>query len=137
MRLPVIAAILASLATPAVAFEMPPRKPGLWELKMIMQGQTSPMQTFQHCIDAATDKQMSAMATGMTSQCAKQDVKQAGNTITVDSVCDMGLGKMASQAVITGDFSSAYTMTIHSKREGGPSIPGITTSETRRSIGRG
>ena len=125
MRLRAILPLLF-IASPAFAFDMPPRKPGLWELKMMLEGRSSPMQTFQHCIDAATDKQMNTMGAGITAnQCSKQDVKQSGNTITVDSVCDLGMGKQTSHAVITGDFNAAYTMKIEFKRDGGPAVPGM------------
>jgi hypothetical protein len=125
MRLRAILPLLF-LASPALALDMPPRKPGLWELKMLLEGRSTPMQTFQHCIDAATDKQMNTMGAGMRAdQCSKQDVKQSGNTITVDSVCDFGMGKQTSHAVVTGDFNAAYTVKVDSKREGGPAVPGM------------
>jgi hypothetical protein len=49
MRLPILAAAFI-VSTPALAAEMPARKPGLWELKMVMDGGPMPAQTFQHCI---------------------------------------------------------------------------------------
>ena len=55
MRL-LIVPVLALVAAPALALDMPARKPGLWELKMTMEGGRMPPRTFQHCIDAVTDK---------------------------------------------------------------------------------
>ena len=105
--------------TPAFALDMPPRKAGLWELKMTLAGQSTPTQTFQHCIDATTDKQMNNVGGGMSaSQCSKQEVQRSGNTVTVDSVCNVGAGTQTSRAVITGDFNSAYTVKVTSKRDG-------------------
>ena len=132
MRLPLLlAAVLA--ATPALALDMPPRKAGLWELKMSMEGRSMPMQTFQHCIDAATDKAMNDVGGGMREQCAKQDMQRSGNTITVDSVCNIGGATTTSRAVVTGDFNSAYTVKVSSKRDGGPAIPGLP-AETNMTI---
>jgi hypothetical protein len=133
MRLPVIlAAFLVS--TPAFALDLPARKAGLWEMKMQIEGGRMPAQTFQHCIDAATDKKMNAMGPGTRSdQCSKQDVTQSGGTITIDSVCNFGAGTTTTHAVVTGDFNSGYTVTSASKREGGPSIPGMP-AETKMTI---
>ena len=53
-----------------------------------LAGQGAPTQTFQHCIDAATDKQMNNMAGGMRNdQCPKQDVQRSdimGNGMTMN-----------------------------------------------------
>jgi len=121
-------------ATPALAIDMPARKPGLWELKMTMEGRKLPPQTFQHCIDAATDKEMNTIGANKSAErCSKQDVQRSGSTITVDSVCALGQGTSTSHAVVTGSFDSAYTVKVTSKREGGPSIPNIPT-ETNMTI---
>jgi len=85
-----------------------------------------PPQTMQQCIDAATDKMMNSISGGFQKDmCSKQDMRKVGSTIMVDSVCQVGPMSITSQAVITGDFNSAYTVKITSKRSGGPSIPGM------------
>ena len=118
---------LLVLASPALAIDMPARKPGLWEMKISMEGRAMAMPTVQHCIDAATDKQMNTMGGGMTAeQCSKKDVQRSGSTVTVDSICNIGGGVTAtSHAVVSGDFNSGYTVKVHSKREGGQVRPGI------------
>jgi hypothetical protein len=122
------------LSTPALALDLPPRKAGLWEMKMQVEGGAAPAQQIQHCIDAATDKKMSALGAGMRAeQCSKQDVKQSGGTITVESVCNYGAGTTTSRAVVTGDFNAGYTVKVNSKREGGPSVPGMP-AETKMTI---
>jgi hypothetical protein len=65
--------------------------------------------------------------------CSKQDVQRSGNTITVDSVCDIGVGTATSHAVVSGSFDSAYTVKVTSKREGGPAVPNIP-AETNMTI---
>ena len=122
--LPLIALSFLS-ASPASALDMPPRKPGLWELKMTFEGRKLPPQVFQHCIDAATDKQMNTIGNARAGQCEKQDVQRSGDTIVVDSVCKIGPTTTTSHGVVTGSFDSAYTVNVTSKREGGPAIPNM------------
>ena len=118
------ALILAALiATPALAQEMPSRKAGLWEMTMTFEGRNAPPQTMQQCIDAATDKAMQDMSQGVRGQgCSKRESKKVGDTIVFDSVCSMGQGTTTSHGEVSGDFNSAYTVKINSKREGGPPI---------------
>jgi hypothetical protein len=126
MRL-LLPAILVSLAaaTPASALDLPTRKAGLWELKMAFEGRNIPAQTMQQCVDAATDKQMNSIGGNMLqSMCSKQDVKQVGSTMVVDSVCKIGPMTTTSNAVISGDFNSAYTVKVSTKTEGA-AIPGM------------
>ena len=125
----------ALLTMPALAIDLPARKAGLWELKMNLAGHNAAMPTFQHCIDAATDKEMMMQGgSGRGQKCSKQDVQRAGDTITIDSVCDIGNGATAtSHAVVSGDFNSAYTVKVNSKRQGGPAVPGMP-GETNMTI---
>ncbi len=131
----VIAAVLL-LAAPALALDLPTRKAGLWEIKMEFQGRSMPVQTMKQCTDAASDKLMTYNFGGAAERdCPKRDIKNSGNTITINSVCNFGGATSASHAVITGDFSSAYTVDVTSTREGGPPVPGTTPGrETHMSI---
>ena len=52
--------------------------------------------------------------------CSKQEVKRVGNSLVVNSVCSTGGITTTSQGVMTGDFNSAYTVKVTSKRQGGP-----------------
>jgi len=122
--------------SPALALDMPPRKAGLWELTMKFESRNIPGQTMKHCIDAATDRLMSANTGGGLPQqnCDKQDVTHAGGMTIVDSVCHYGGATTTSHAEITGDFNSAYTMQVTTKRQGAPA-PGMPASgETRMTI---
>ena len=119
------------LAAPAAAADLPARKPGLWELKMAFEGGNLPAQTAEHCIDAETDKLMSATGGSVVQEmCSKPDIQKTGDTITVDSTCKIGPYATSSHAVITGDFNSAYTIKVTSKREGGPAVPGMPADGT-------
>lgn len=126
MRLALILAA-AFIATPVLAQDqMPSRKAGLWEMTMTFEGRGAPPQTMQQCIDAATDKSMQDMSQGMRGQtCSKREMKKVGDTIVFDSVCSVGAGTATSHGVVSGDFNSAYTVKINSKREGGPPVPNV------------
>jgi uncharacterized protein DUF3617 len=125
---------LAFIATPALAQEMPSRKAGLWEMTMTFEGRGAPPQTMQQCIDAATDKAMQDMSQGVRGQgCSKRESKKVGYTIVFDSVCSMGAGTTTSHGEVSGDFNSAYTVKINSRREGGPPIKDMP-AETSMSV---
>jgi hypothetical protein len=129
-RMSLIAFALAC-AQPATALDLPARKPGLWEIKMAMEGRNLPIPASQHCIDAETDKLMNAIGGSMQKEaCTKQDVQKIGNTIVVDSVCKIGQGTTTSHGVVSGDFNSAYTVKVTSKREGGPAVAGMPADGT-------
>jgi len=108
-------------AMPALADEMPSRKPGLWEVKMSVDNQNAPGQVTQQCIDATTDQMMQSSA-GPAAQgaCSKRDVQRSADSITIDSTCTVGSKTITAHSVITGSFDSAYTMTVTSQGEGLP-----------------
>jgi Protein of unknown function (DUF3617) len=113
---------LALLRPPeAGAGELPIRKAGLWEMKVIKTGSTLPEMTMQHCTDETTDKEMSIAFAPMSKQvCSKNDVQPTATGYTTDSVCSVAGVSMTSHADITGDFNSAYTVKTTSHSEGGP-----------------
>jgi Protein of unknown function (DUF3617) len=121
---------------PALALDMPARKAGQWEPKMSFDNGAIPVQTLRQCIDAATDKMMTSNFGGSPQQsCQKQDISRSGSTLVVDSVCSFHGATSTTHAVITGSFDSAYTMEVTTKRQGGPSIPGMAPGgETHMTI---
>jgi uncharacterized protein DUF3617 len=130
MRHPLHAVSLASLtmlaSVPADALDLPARKVGLWEVKMAFEGRNLPSQVVQQCIDAATDKMMGAFGSNLSQgMCSKQDVQKVGNTLVIDSVCEIAGMKTTSHGVVSGDFNSNYTVKMTSTRTGGPAIPGM------------
>ena len=115
IRLHVAALCLLSCiaATPAFAIDYPARKPGLWEMKIGDGTAPAADQTIQQCIDASSDKAMREMAQGMGAgkdACSKQDMRQAGSTTVIDSVCKVGTSIATTHAVGTGDLSTGYRM---------------------------
>jgi hypothetical protein len=123
----VVVAVLLLAASPALAVDLPTRKAGLWELKMEFAGRNLPTQLMQQCTDAVTDKFMTLNFGGAADRnCQKQDVRNNGGIITVDSVCSFGDSITTSHAVVSGDFNSAYTVQVNSNRQGGRPMPRAT-----------
>ncbi|CCE02348.1 DUF3617 family protein [Bradyrhizobium sp. STM 3809] len=125
--------ILGGVASAAFALDLPVRKAGLWELKMIRSGGQMPEMTMQHCTDETTDKDMNNMASPMAQQvCSKQDIQKTATGYVSDSVCSFGGMSTTSHAEITGDFNSAYTVKTTSKIQGGAA--GAAAKDTAMTI---
>jgi hypothetical protein len=110
-------------ALQARADDLPVRKAGLWEMKIVKTGSGLPDMTMQHCTDETTDKDMSNTVSPMAKQvCSKQDIQKTASGYVTDSVCTVAGVSMTSHAEITGDFNSAYTVksTAHLERAGKP-----------------
>ena len=128
-------ALLPAIATAAV--ELPIRKPGLWEMKVLRAGAPAPEMTMQHCTDATTDKQMSTSFSPSKDICSKQDVQKTATGYVTDSVCGVAGMTVTSHAEITGDFNSAYTVksTSHSDRAVGNAPRDTTTTIEAKWLG--
>jgi hypothetical protein len=108
-------------ANAAGADQLPIRKAGLWEFKMVRTGSPVSGMTMEHCTDATTDRQMNGMASPMAQQaCSKQDVRKTATGYASDSVCSVAGRSITSHSDIFGDFNSAYTVTTVAHSEGGP-----------------
>jgi len=125
MRIPfalAFAGILA-LGIPVHAMDMPLRKAGLWELRMVMEGAGMPAQTMRQCTDAATDKEMRSFSRSMGGgQCEQQSFEKSATGYTFESSCALGARKVITRGTVTGDFNSAYTIDMIST--GGPAAGG-------------
>jgi hypothetical protein len=117
-------------ASDASALDLPVRKAGLWEMKVLRTGSPVPDTTMQHCTDASTDKEMSSAFSPMGKEmCSKQDIQKTATGYVSDSVCGIAGMSITSHAEITGDFNSAYTVksTAHSER-GPTGVPRDSTT---------
>ena len=116
-------------ALAASAVEMPTRKAGLWEMKMVRTGTPMPEMTMQHCTDETTDKAMSSSASPMSKDiCSKNDIRKTATGYITDSVCTVGGMSVTTHSETTGDFNSAYTVKVTSHSQGGPAnVPRDTT----------
>jgi hypothetical protein len=115
-----VGASLSMVVAPgAHAADLPIRKPGLWEMKVLRTGSPLPEMTMQHCTDETTDKQMSTAFSPLSKEiCSRNDVVQTATGYATDSVCSVAGALMTSHSDVTGDFNSAYTVktTTHSER---------------------
>ncbi|OAF05091.1 hypothetical protein AYJ54_21795 [Bradyrhizobium centrolobii] len=104
----------------ACADDLPMRKAGLWELKMVRAGSPMPEMTLQHCTDETVDKEMNNNISPMAKQiCSKQDIKKTATGYVNDSECTVAGVTTTSHAEFTGDFNSAYTVKTSSHAQGG------------------
>ncbi|MEI9805946.1 MAG: DUF3617 family protein [Pseudolabrys sp.] len=130
----VVAVFLA--AGPAFAIEMPPRKAGLWELKMAFEGRNLPATVLKQCIDPATDKLMNSNYGGAANEaCSKQEVTNPGGTMVVDSICTFGETTTTSHASSAVISTKPTPSTSPRRGEGGRALPGQTPgAPTKMSI---
>ena len=106
---------------PALAAELPSRKPGLWQVRTSIGSSNAPTPVVQQCIDAATDQMMQSSAGPFAQQaCSRRDVQRSATGITIDSTCTIGGKSATSHSEVTGSFDSAYTMKVTSQSEGMP-----------------
>jgi hypothetical protein len=120
-RLPTLAVALLLGAAPALAVELPTRKAGLWELKMLRTGSPAPEMTMQHCTDETTDTKMTTSLSPMAKQnCSKNDTRKTATGYVTDSVCSYGGTTMTSHSEVTGDFNSAYSVKVTSHNDNAP-----------------
>src|ERR1700759_2876181 len=111
---------LALMAGAAVAEDLPLRKAGLWEMKIVKTGSSLPDMTMQHCTDPTTDKEMNNTVSPLAKQiCSKQDVVKTATGYVSDSVCSVSGVSMTTHAEIVGDFNSGYTVTTTSHSDKG------------------
>ncbi|MBI5261202.1 MAG: DUF3617 family protein [Bradyrhizobium sp.] len=113
------------LSSGAQAVELPVRKAGLWEMKMVRAGSPMPEMTMQHCTDENVDRDMNDSVSPLARQvCSKQDIQKTATGYVNDSVCSVAGVTTTSHAEITGDFNSAYTIKTTSHAAGGIAGPG-------------
>jgi hypothetical protein len=104
----------------ARAVDLPVRKAGLWEMKVLRTGTPMPEMTMQHCTDETTDKDMSTAVSPMAKEmCSRQDIQKTATGYVSDSVCGIAGMSITSHSEIIGDFNSAYTVKSTSHSEGG------------------
>lgn len=112
-------------AWPAAALDLPARKPGLWQMTMKYEGPGARSEPIiaQQCIDAATDKEMNAYGSTMsTEMCSKQDPQKVGEKIIVDQTCQIGAMSVTGHSEYSGNFDSAYTVNTTSMTTSGPAV---------------
>jgi hypothetical protein len=116
-------------AAAAGAEQLPIRKAGLWEIKMVRTGSPVPDMMMQHCTDESADRQMNGTVAPSAQQtCSKQDIRKTATGYASDTVCTIAGRSITSHSDVAGDFNSAYTVTTVSHAEGGPAGAHDTTT---------
>src|SRR5206468_7906428 len=117
---------------PARAEDLPTRKAGLWEMKIVRTGSSVPDMAMQHCTDPTTDKDMSNSVSPVAKQiCSKQDIRKTATGYVTDSACTVAGMSMTTHADIVGDFNSGYTVTSTTHSDKGPSGKPLDTVTKR------
>ena len=109
-------AMLATTICPAVAGDMPSRKPGLWQTVMDRPGRNMPPNEIKTCIDANTDAEMFKL--GMASAqsiCSHMESHRNGDVFTTSAVCKINETQMTSRSVSHFTGNSAYHTDITTK----------------------
>ena len=125
----VFLAVLAG-AVPLVAAgqtldDLPSRKPGHWELRMVtMKPGGTPDVVSQVCIDASTDRQLMEFGLRISKDlCKRYTMKRDGKALLIDAECQFGPMKSVTRTTMSGDFQSSYTVRVEGTTEGG--FPGM------------
>jgi hypothetical protein len=115
-----VIALLCAAATCSVAIvradELPHRRPGLWEITRNNVDANNPARTSRICIDAATETLLRDMGANVAkSICSKAAVSVSGNTVRVDSVCQLDRTRLTNHTVITftGDTTYHHAAATH------------------------
>ena len=120
-----VAALGLGLCLPAQAIDFPPRKPGLWEVRITDGKSGEKPQITQQCVDAASDQAMMKMGQAMAEKgCSRNDMRKDGDRIITESVCTFGKAKITSQSVMTFQSDTAMRTEIKGRYE--PPIMGLS-----------
>ena len=117
-------AFICSCVTAASAAsldDIPNRKPGLWEIKMVSADARIPPQTIQQCTDASTDADMRTTFSPMAKEmCSQQNMQKTATGYSIDATCNFHGIASTSHTDISGDFNSAYTVKVSTTQSSGP-----------------
>jgi hypothetical protein len=95
------------------ADDIPHRKPGLWRMENIMQGEPSPAGAIEMCIDEKTDDIMRQNVGENGPKCEKPSFARDGDKYRISSTCKLDKSVTKTEGVFTGSFDSAYRGELH------------------------
>jgi len=121
-------ALLALNASALAQDKLPARKPGLWEITVVSNGQP-PSPGMKQCIDASTDAKLQEQSAQFGQQCEKQEIRQVGQTYVTDSICQLSGSRVISHGVTKGNFSSEYETEVEARYE--PPMFGLKETKTK------
>ena len=112
--LSLVAVLLPPPAIGQTIGDLPPRKPGQWEIRMVTEKPGGvPEVSTQVCIDASTDREIMEFGLRMSKKtCAKYVMKRESKGFVIDAECAFGPVKSVTRTTISGDFQSSYAMRI-------------------------
>lgn len=126
-----LATVVLAWTTPVAAFDTPIRKPGLWEIRTTAEGQT---RIGQFCGDAESHKLFDWIdANPQDPRCSEPKRQMVGGAMVIESTCKIGDMTTTSRKVMTGDFTSDYTVNITDKSEATGILRGQLPDTTTRS----
>jgi hypothetical protein len=111
---------LTSMGASVAANDLPLRKAGRWEQKTVMEeGGKKHEQMLTICIDADMERN-TALASDAEHKksCSKYEVKRTGDTVIVESTCNMNKRDVESRTEMSGNFQDAFTVKIDSTTSG-------------------
>ena len=111
---------LQPAAAYAAGTDLPLRKAGRWEQKTSMEeGGKKHEQTLTICIEAEMERN-TALASDAEHKksCSKYEVRKVGDTVIVESNCNMNKRDVESRTEMSGDFQSAFNVKINSTTSG-------------------
>ena len=85
------------------AQDFPKLKSGLWSQTTTTVGRPKAQpQVSTLCLDDSTQQYVYRMSMGMMAGlCSKHDLKVAGNKVTIDAVCELGVTRMQTKSITT------------------------------------
>src|SRR6185312_10779341 len=120
LSIPLLPLLFLSAAPALAEVQLPLRKAGLWDIKVDHEGGRMPGVAMQQCTSEAVDREFtSEFAPAAKQNCSKTDVQKTATGYVMDSVCTVSGATVTSHAETSGDFNSAYTVTVTSRSEGG------------------
>jgi hypothetical protein len=124
------ALFLSPVCASAQSVELPPRKPGYWELHLVTERPSGrPVIESKMCVDAASDRQLMEFGLSLSRDaCKRYELKRAAAGWVIDTECALGPIKTVSHTTISGDFQSNLTVRIEGTTQGMP-LPGAANPQ--------
>jgi Protein of unknown function (DUF3617) len=116
------AALAAPFTASAQTLDLPARKAGLWEVTTTLEKPKGvPVFTSKMCLNAATDRELLDHGLKLTGgKCRSFTARRQGQSYVIDADCRLAGAASKTKTVITGDFSSAYTLRMEGTVDGAP-----------------
>lgn len=120
MRRAILSVLAAAAVVPAassLAQDQAPltRKPGWWEMQMVISGPTpQPIaQTMHICTDATVDQRQSPFGVNMNGPgCPAPTITRMADHWMISGACNQGAMKVTADAVASGDLDNRYHVDI-------------------------